>query len=304
MRLRTAFLALILIIAAIGATNYITAFGTKELEAELIQLDLNDVHSIVLNKADREITLTKERVGWIVSNGQTSTKTTAQPIELLVNNLRSVQIEEILTKNPEEWKSFHLSENEGLLVRIFGQQRLAEAFYLGKADSTDFYQFIRLAGDKEIYRLRYPGIPVFSTQLRDYRSHNFLHLPEFAVDSIHLYHSDSLVSTVVRKPENILFNDKTLIDSSTFSSYLQEIKSLDSKLFADNFDELEGKGLPQQTLSFHFNQYPDSIFIQYFQDTLKQNKFTLKSSQNDAFFRSDSSGLFKKVFLGFQKLGL
>ena len=66
--------------------------------------------------------------------------------------------------------------------------------------------------------------------------------------------------------------------------------------FADNFDELKAKDQLLKTLIIKGNNLLEPITIQCYLDTVNGNPFVIRSSQNQAFFSSDSTGIYDRLF--------
>jgi hypothetical protein len=81
-------------------------------------------------------------------------------------------------------------------------------------------------------------------------------------------------------------------------SYLDALRHLSGDSFADDFDELRAPRLETRRLSLSGTHLSRPIEVVVYRDSIRLQPFILQSSQNsDAYFASDSAGIFRKLFL-------
>ena len=306
MRPRTLLFIVLLAIGVFYAYRYSKTLSDVPFQAELINLDTTDINSITISSDKENLVLTREPVGWIASNGQISTKSLSQPVSNILNQIYSVVIDKVITKNSEEWKVLNQKISEELNFKVYVTATEPEKFSLIKTDDTNNYQYISLSNQDEVYKIQGSGISPILISLNHYRPKRFLQLSdERKIESIQLYKLDSIWYDLKKDKSNWNLNEVLRIDSNQIGKYINTIKNLTPDKFADDFDELQIRQLPQQLLHIQFFQPKDSILIHCYQDTFRSNPvFILKSNQNEAFFQSDSSGIFQDLFLQFEKLFL
>ncbi len=298
---------LILLLAAFAIFSIWSVWMPEKSNAfvvDLINIDTAAISSITITKGAQQITLTREPVGWIASNGQISVKALPHPVQSVLNSVSQIQTSHIVTSSSKAWKEYRIGNETGTHIKVFNQLKVLEDFYLGtdQTDSTRL-RYIRLNGENEVYQINGKEIAAILTDITPFRSPKLIQLPsDQDIDHLRFGVQDSVIHELLKKDQQWYTNEPRTVDSVSIEKYFKGLTNISSRNFADDFDELSTEKIPKQTIKLWTENDRDSIVVDCYLDTLDYHSFILRSNQNEAFFHSDSSGLFNTIFLEFMQI--
>lgn len=295
MNAKLLFLATLLVASGFFIYSSITtAIETVDFESVLVQLDTSAVAHIEIQHVDKkqDYNLTRQNLQWIVSNQLVSVPALTTPIDHILASFIHVPTDKIMTNNEEEWKIYNVGHEQGYTLHITTDDNQEHIFVIGYLANDD-YAFMRLEGDKSVYRIP-PEIAIAcSKKMSDYRPQQLLQLPEQVLSIA--YHRPDTTYTITPTNKGWVNNiSKKVIDSIAIQKYLASISPLHSQQFVDNFDETSPHLFTHKSIQFKGEQ--DSITIYCYRDTTREQPFIFHSGINErSWFISDSSGLYKTV---------
>ena len=306
---KTLLILFLLLLGIYGLTKVFSGKKEKSFKTELIQVDTSKVSQIVIKpKAPEqgEITLKKEATGWIASQGNINVKATQNAVNSLLGNLVLIKTKHIAANKEEKWPDYEVQEGQGTLVKVYQGEKLLEDFVVGRFSYNQQTQsglsYLRLNGEKEVYAVDGFLTLTFGQQFNSYRNRGFLKMnPEMEITEFTYQRPDTSLNFVKANGQWVL-NGLVPIDSTKMATYLSKLANLSGNDFADDFDELQAATLPSYSLSLKGNNILEPLSIHCYQDTSRAQPFVFRSNQNtEAYFSSDSTGLFKQVFIGLEE---
>lgn len=303
--MRSGVLISILILALTGYGLFQLYSSKKEaiFQANLIEVDTSAVTSILLSNhpnSSSELSFLKETREWIISNDQIHIKANPLIIQELFRLIAIVKTDEVVTKERKSWKIYGVDEVQGTRVRLYDEKKLLEDFVIGKSDVNPQTQapisYVRLYGEDEVYVVNGNMALVFSQNFTDSRSRLILQIDPSSEITELAYQVLDTSWRLMQRPEGWKL-DSFLLDSIKITRYLRQLQNISGDIFADHFDEVQGSKYLYQTLTIQCKNLEEPFVITCYRDTTLKLPFIIHSSQNqEAFFASDSSGIYNIIF--------
>lgn len=292
MKSRTFLLLAMVILAMYGISRWLSNRGGRDFSADLVRVDTAQVTLITIAAPQRaEISLQREGRLWIASNRQTTIKTPPEKINRVLGALATVKMDSVVAHQASTWAEYGLTDEAGTRVRAYAEDKLLEEFIIGKAVSDvqteSSASYLRFPEEAEVYAVKGALAERFQIDFDALRDKRVLRIPAEATINV----------LEIMTPDTTLQYTATQ-DSAYFEHYLRVLRDISGKHFADDFDEVQGESLWFRTLTLRTARGEDSLVIHCYRDTLREMPFIIRSSQNpDAYFASDSTGVFKMLFL-------
>ena len=313
---------LLIILVALGAIYALTQiFAQKKdrsFNTELIKIDTTAISSIVLipKGEEAEITLTKEPQGWIASNGTLSVKATSGSMSGILDNLALVKTKRIAAKNPEKWPEYEVEEGKATQIKVFSGTKLLEDFLVGRFtynqpaggfqqgqqpnfNNLSFTSFVRLTEEDEVYAVDGTLSMTLGNQKFDnFREKQLFQMPPgVEVTDISVLQPDNTpVYSLAMNSGQWMLNGTETLDSVKVANYVNDLANISGYEFADDFDDAQAENFLAKTLIVRGNNLVDPITVKCFVDTSRAKPFVIRSTQNQAYFSSDSSGIYQRLF--------
>ena len=91
-------------------------------------------------------------------------------------------------------------------------------------------------------------------------------------------------------------NSETVLDSTVVDKFLSGLANVSGAEFVNGFDETANINNLIKTITIKSNNEFEPLRVNVFRDTTLAKPFVINSNRNkDAYFLSDSSGVFKKL---------
>ena len=307
-------LLIIFIVIAIiyGLTQ--TFAGKKEtsFKTELIQVDTSAITSITIKPKgeEAEISLTRESDKWIVSNGVLNETATNTSVNGLLSNLILIKTNRIASKTADKWTDFEVDESNGIRVKVLDGKKVVEDFIVGRFNfnqqSRSATSFVRLANGDEVYAVDGFLSMTFGQNFDSFRDKTLVEIPGAAeITELSLNYGPNSELTPLQLIKNNgqwLLNNEIPLDSTKVENYINGFKNVLGSTFADDFDEVQSKQFLEKSLTVNGNNILEQVQVQCFVDTTRIEPFVLKSNQNNAYFNSDSAGVYNKLFKDWNEL--
>ena len=313
---------LLIILIALGAIYALTQiFAQKKdrsFNTELIKIDTAAVSSITIipKGEDSEINLTKEPQGWIASNGTLSVKATSGSVQNILDILTLVKTKRIAAKNPEKWSEYEVEAGKATQIKVYSGTNLLEDFVVGRFtynqppggfqqgqqpnfNNLSFTSFVRLTDEDEVYAVDGTLSMTLGNQKFDnFREKQLFNMPAgVEVTDIAVLQPDNtpLYSMVLNNGQWTL-NGTEPLDSVKVADYVSSLGNVSGYEFADDFDDAQAKNYLIKTLVVRGNNLLDPISVQCYADTSRTKPFVIRSTHNQAYFSSDSTGIYDRLF--------
>ncbi len=308
MKFKTLFFLCIVIGAAYAAFHFFKSKKSQPFDAELIRIDTTRVTSLLISLPNdqAEITLQRENGVWIASNGQINIRATSETTSSMLRALTNFKIREVIAQSSADWAAYALTEARATRIRVYANNQLLEDFMIGKSEihpeTEARISYLRLTDEDEVYAVEGILSNHFGYDFSDFRNKTILQMePNLTMVSFEVTLPDTTF-TYVRTPEGWQVNEMKL-DSGRVESYLNSLRQISGEVFADDFDEVQGGSLLFSTLTLQPENGGEPFVIQCYRDSTRSMPFIIHSSQNpDAYFASDSLGIFARIIASLHQL--
>lgn len=303
------------LLAIYGLSRLFSGDKTTTFKAELIQVDTAAVSSITIDPRGEEppFTLKKEEGQWIATRDALSIRAAENAVQSLLSNLSLIKTKHIAAKSADKWAEYQVADTSGTRIQVYdGGGNLMEDFIIGKFDFQQapgmqqqmpmqqqqpiITSFIRLSGENETYAVEGMQMISMGQGFDSYRNKDLLRMKrEMEITSFEYQLEDTLLR-FQKTPEGWAANG-LMLDSMKVENYLNVLRSLPGSEFADDFDELSAGQYPQSQLSISGNNIEEPFRVTAYRDSTRAKPFVIHSNYNpEAYFASDSAGLFQKLF--------
>jgi hypothetical protein len=270
---------------------------TRSFREELTNFDPESIDRIRYERNGEVIDLEKTHSGWTAANDQLSVPAREGSVDNLVRTLSELKTKQLVSRSPEKWAEYELDDANARIWRFYSGEKAISQLFIGRFDYDQQTQssvsYARLDGENDIYAI--DGF-VSMTASRDFNSFRENKLFEFNatdIQSIKMITGD-LEETVQHSLDGQWVFDGAALDSTRVADYLNRLSGLSGTEFNDEFLPGTGFGVVQ---SLHLN---DTLRLDAYLSP--SGGFVMTSSQNDAYFNSDSTGIFRQAFLDLENL--
>lgn len=307
MKRKTLALFFLILVAGLIASRFLSRQWANGLfQSGLLKVDTTQVTGLTIQAPGRtDLFLTREDMGWLASDGRTSSWVEPSRIELLLKTLLDLEALELASQDRQEWTRYGVEPGEGTRVRVFSGNETLEDFWLGvvspQGQSGSEKAFFRFDKAKDVFAIDASLVKPFRVSYEDYRDRKlFLLSMEVLPDSMEYLREDN--HRVVLVADDSLgwrLAEGPVLDSAQFVQWWRAATRLEGSYFADNFDEMSESVVETRRIQIWFNQEePFKLACYRDSNNIFNPPFVLHSNQYpNSFFSSDSGGVFQEVFL-------
>lgn len=300
MKFRT-LLGLFIIVATIyGLMRLFPSKQKRSFSADLIAVDTANVTSILLLSSGngREISLIREPTGWIASNSQINILANREMIHAILSVITSIKTQQIVATRQDQWKLYNIDSQKATRVRVFEENQLLEDFTISQLNGNSY---VRLANEEEVYAVNETLATHFAQDFNAFRNGTLLKMQNgMEVTEIEYQFVDT--TFYFTKTTNGWLQDTIPLNTEKVENYLTALRNISGETFADDFDEVQGSKDLYQILTLKGKTITEPFVITCYRDTNRTLPFIIQSNQNkEAFFASDSNGIYKQIFSNIKK---
>ncbi len=275
----------ILIMVYVSLKFFKNTSRSKSFRQELVQIDTSRVAKMVITKSGESFQVVKDGGSWSVSiSDNKKVEATASSVRNALGTLLSIQPDRIATRDPDKWSEYQV-DTTGTRVQVFEGDKNTLDLIIGRfgvQGQRQFYTFVRLEGDDEVYAANdFMGIS-FPSEPKSFRNSRFLQMETDSIyQIIFKYPADS--SYILTRRDSVWYIGSQPADSASVAGYLSDLRYISSSEFVDDVDpntlinpiykvEIETKGGENQTIEAYRHPEYDFIFhssynpIAYFSD--------------------------------------
>lgn len=260
---------------------------SKNYRAELVQIDTAKVSALKIAKEGRLVDLKRESGRWQVKLENDSwTDANPRAVQGAMASLMTIKPSRMVTRDPARWEEYD-TDSSGVEVQILEGKKKTLDLVIGRfgvRDQQNFFTYVRLKGDNEVYAAdNFMGIS-FNTRVNDFRDQTFLSFNHESVQSMEFQYPGDSSFNLIRK-DNGWFVGETPADSALVAEFLNDIDYLNSQDFDDSFSEAAAGAAVHQIKVIEDDK---EIVIKAWYTGGMEIPWVLQSSQNpSASFRSD-----------------
>ena len=283
----------------LGTKLFSNKGSERNFQSELIDVDSNAVFRVEVKLPGSEYTLKKESDGWYAYQDDLKVKASSGAVNSLLGIFNNIKAKQLVSRNPEKWIDYEVDNEKGAEIRLFDDKDAAlAACIFGRFNFNQQTRagisYLRLADSDEVYAV--DGFAALSAkqEFNGFRNKTLTKLNKADIKSIRLSKGQNLAN-IVNTPEGWQIDGQAAIDSTTMDQYLSALSNLNGQEFLDHLDpgNLQAEGQLSITAD-----NSSGITLTSYLNPDAENSFVIHSSANpDAYFQSDSSGIYKRIFL-------
>lgn len=277
-----------------------SSFDDKIADFETESVDLIKIHPKDKNKED--FSLAKKDNNWTIQTNDNTYMADKSIVENALNSLKKMKIKNIITKNPDKFGKYELEDDNCKEIQVFSNSKKLIDLLIGKfkydQQTRTASSYVRPAGKNEVYSTDGFSSINISDNISTYRIKDLAGFDPEEVNSIKYFHGNSQ-SELTRQGKDWTYGN-VVVDSTKIAGFLSSMSNIKGSKFLD-LNENWHKPLVSDSLVFSL---PDkSVNIVAYPDTTVSSGFVLHGSVNEkAYFDSDSTGLYKRIFGKFDDL--
>ena len=312
-KINNKILAIILVVltAIFLITNYLKDNQrSTHIDTNLIMIDTSIVSyiSIYPKSGNKEkVIFTKQTYGWEVESNNIKSSLRKGSLANILSELAKMKIKRLVAKTEEKWEKYQLTEELAthLTVEEKGNGKTLD-IYIGKTkyqQPSQVYNqfggrqqftgstFVRLGDSPKIYEINGFLSMTFNRDFNSWRNNEFITTQKENITQINLQNNGYSFS--LTKNDSLWIINNEVVDSTKIAQYLNLLANQQNTAFADNYKQKE---VPDYILTITSNNM-NTITVNCFEDALSNNYYLESSLNPNVFFRSDSKGIFKELFV-------
>ncbi len=240
--------------------------------------------------------LIKKDGSWSIISDDKSYEADMSAVENALSAMHHIKVDNIVAKKPEKWAKYELGDGQCTRVEVFSNGKKHTDLLIGKMkfnpQARTANSYVRLHGKNEVFATEgFSGFMV-SDNADSYRDKTLARFDPKDLKSIRLTNGDQAV-TLTPQDGNWVASGLTT-DSSKITAYINALSRLRGQKLVDPGATWKA---PAPAAQLQLSLGDKTIDIMAYPDTTVAKAFILHSSDNEkAYFDSDSSGLYKRVF--------
>jgi len=230
---------------------------------------------------------------WIVKNSTVQADAQISSISSLLNNLNSIKAQRPVAKSKDKWTEYEVDEEKGKRIELFSGSKSVEDLVIGRFNfnqqTRSAKSYVRRSNDDSVYVIDGFISMSINQSMDAFRDKTVAKFPANSLVSLNL---ESELGSRILKKENYWLNQNGEIqDSSAMVNLVNSLSNVNGSTF---YDIPLTERTPLKTLTL-MDIAGKSTKISCFESN---GSFVIHSSQNpNSYFESDSSGIFKTLFL-------
>ena len=276
---------------------------TSSFDPQIIKVDsakVDRIEFISAGPAGEKFELKKNGEEWEAVKGEMKVKASAENIQSILSQLSHLNVQRVVTKDVSKYAEYEITDEQASRVVVWeGKKEVANLMLGGfrfDQAARSASSFLKDAKKPEVYVA--DGFLAMSLKAR---------FDQFRDKKLVRASTDDLTSIAWTDPMNhkeVITKEQGLwhyagmeaVDSTKFSSYVDGLVNAQGNEFSDLKNTAGLNFIEKITLTGNNMTEPTEISAFSVPDTLKP--FLIASSANpEAIFKSDSNGLYKRIFL-------
>lgn len=270
---------------------------------EIVKVDSAKVDRLKFISAGNhpdEFELKRNGSDWVAVKGDKSVPASAQSIQSILSQLSHLKAMRIVSKDVARYGEYEISDSLASKVMVWqGKNQVADLEVGGfrfDQNTRSAFSFIKLTRKPEVYEV--DGFLSMGLKARfdQFRDKKLVKATQDDLTLIEWTGNRSSKQAISKEDGMWHYGGMEAVDSTAFKNYLTGLANAQGSEFSDVKSTAGLSLLEKVTLTGNNMPEPTVISAYAAQDTLKP--FLIASSANpDAVFKSDSNGLYKKIFL-------
>lgn len=267
----------------------------RSFKQELTSFDSASVDKVTIQLEGVPLTtLTKKGDKWEASNGSLTVPAKEGSMSGFLTELSNIKTKQLVSRSADKWMDYEVDEAKGKRIDLYAGSKKLAGLNIGRFNfnqqTRSGLSYARLSDEDDIYAI--DGFLAMSAakDFNSFRNNQLFNIESSKIESVSM-EGEGTVQSLSKAIDGGWLKNQTGVDSTAAAGYLNGLLALTGSKFNDNF--------PTTTSPIKTLRVGEATLQAYANPS---GGFTLKSSQNDAYFDSDSTGIFKKAFLDLEGL--
>ena len=282
--------------------------GNREstYDPQIVMLDTATVTEIRLSpKAEEnaQIVLKRTTGGWTATKGERTVNTPYTKVQGVLGQLSEIRSERIVSKSKDKWPEYEVDDT-GSRVQAFNNKKKLADFVVGtfKFDQArrSASSYLRKSDEDAVYLVDGFLSMSFNQGFNTFRNSELIKLNREDVREVAVFTGgEELAISKDLMDGNWYRAGMEILDSAKAAQYIGQITNASGSEFVE--EPVTGDPIKAMEISANNLMTPLRVDCYVRADTAKP--FVLHSSSNpEAWFASDSSGLYQRIFVKFDEL--
>ncbi len=262
---------------------------------------VDEIHLYPKAEEGDQIKLVKLNGKWGAEHNDLVVDATPNSVNSVLAQLTNIVAKRIVSKTPEKWTTYEVDDVNGSRVEVFSKGKKIDGFVVGsfKFDQAarSASSYMRKSDKDEVYIVDGFMSMQFNQRFDNFRNKVLSTLRSEDINGLELVDRESQ-KAFQRLEDGWYFAGMEQVDSAQIAQYLSALENMSGQEFIDDF--VPTQSIPFQTLNVTANNQIGQTTFTAYENPGGEKPFVIKSSMNDAFFLSDSAGIYQRIFL---KLG-
>jgi hypothetical protein len=301
---------LILILVVLLGIYLLARFlsGNREstFDPQIVAVDTAAVTEIRLNpksEEHQEIVLKRGSSGWTATMGDRTVSTPYAKVQGVLGQLSSIMSERVVSKSKEKWAEYEVDDT-GSRVQVFNGKKQVADFVVGtfKFDQArrSASSYLRSSDEDAVYLVDGFLSMSFNQGFNTFRNNTLIKVNREDVREVAVVENG--LKTAVSKgalDSHWYRNGMEQLDSTKAAQYIGQITNVMGSEFVDS----PATGDPVKSFEISANNQMTPLRVDCYLQADSTKPFVLHSSANpEAWFASDSSGIYQRIFVKFEEL--
>jgi hypothetical protein len=282
--------------------------GNREstFDPEIVKVDTASITEIRLfPKAEEhaQVTLQRTADGWTATMNDRTVKTTYNKIQGLLGQLMEIRSDRIVSKSKDKWAEYEV-DDQGSRVQVFSKKNQLADFVVGtfKFDQArrSASSYLRKTEDDAVYLVDGFMSMSFNQGFNTFRNNELIKLNREDIREVTVIHASEKIA-ISRNPEDGLWyrGGMEQLDSAKAVQFISQLTNIYGAEYVD--EAITGD--PVRSLEISGNNLVSPLTVDCYARPDTAMPFVLHSSSNpDAWFASDSAGIYQRIFVKFDEL--
>lgn len=292
------------------ATNYFKKNSSANFKAEVIQLDSSTVNKIIIrppsSSEEEPIIISKDDDNWQVAQDAIKTQANQSTVNSVLGQLEQIKTEQLVSKTKEKWEAYELTDTLAQCVEIYQQgKEKPTKLYFGKTTyrqsqnpgyggrpSVDASTYFRINETPSTYAIKGGLSNTFKRKFSAWRNTEFIKFDKDLITRLK-FETNKNNTFSLSKKESDWFMGEISPDSTKVAKYLNYLSYQSSSRFVDGFKPKENA---DYTLTIQGDS-TEELIIKAYRDSTTNSYILNASLYPNVFIESDSTELFKRLFV-------
>ena len=276
-------------------------------DSSIVAVDTAQIDQIIITPKEgggEPFSLQKEDGKWMANQGSLKVPATSSAMKAMLERFVKVDAKRVVSKSPDKFSTYEVEEGKATRIQANAGKKSLADFLVGsfKFDQAtrSASSYMRKSGQNEVYVVDGFLSMSFNQSFDNFRDKTLISLNQSDITRIAL-NSNGEERLLQNLPEGWHFNGMEKMDSTEMASYLSSISNISGSDFIENFNPSEQNKIAE--LNIGANNIMNPVILEAYQTQDSLKPFVVHSSLNpDAYFSSDSIGVFQRIFGKLQDL--